>query len=44
LTNRHSSTEFKKTRLKVNPRPRVGCLKIRLRPCQDHDKPCQDHV
>jgi hypothetical protein len=32
------------TRLKVNPRPRVGCLKIRLRPCQDHDKPCQDHV
>jgi hypothetical protein len=25
--------------LKVNPRPRVGRLKIRLRPCQDHDWP-----
>ena len=28
---------FNKKRLKVNPRPRVSCLKIRLRPCQDHD-------
>ena len=26
-----------KTRLKVNPRPRVGCFKIKLRPCQGHD-------
>ena len=24
-------------KIEVNPRPRVGCLKIRLRPCQDHD-------
>jgi hypothetical protein len=31
--------DFSKTRLKVNPRPRVGRLKIRLRPCQDHDWP-----
>ena len=47
--------KVRKTRLKDNPRPRVGCLKIRLRPCQDHDWPamsrpcltrpcCQDQI
>ena len=38
---------WNKTRLKVNPRPQVECLKINLRPCQVHvwqDHVWQDHV
>ena len=43
-------TKKKQNKIEVNPRPRVGCLKIWLRPCQDHDWPamsrpcCQDQI
>ena len=42
-----NNSDRKKTRLRVNLRPRVDIFKMKLRPCQDHvcqDHVCQDHV
>ena len=35
-SDKYSAPRTIETRLKVNPRPRVECFKIRLRPCQVH--------